>query len=50
MQETLTGATPVELVLQELRKIASEADSIERRLQEVVDALQDLVVAIHAKD
>ncbi len=43
MQETLTGATPVELVLNELRKMAAEADSIERRLEELVDAVLKLV-------
>ncbi len=50
MQETLTGATPIALVLNELRKIATEADSIERRLEEVVDALLKLVEVISKQD
>ncbi len=50
VQETLTGATPLHLVLAELRKIATEADSIERRLGELVDSVYALVVAIREKD
>ncbi len=40
----------MELILYELRKIANESDSIERRLEELVDALYKLVEVISKQD
>ncbi len=50
MQETLTGEQPPALTLFEVRRMANELDSIERRLSELVDALYEIVSALREKD